>query len=348
MPLFPAVLYSLAGAWERPLGEVDSTTSQAFSKRAVDMQIVNTEKLTKEFGELVAVNELGFSVEKGQVLGLIGPNGAGKTTLLKMLSSIVRPTRGTIEVMGQSLAEEYLSIRKKIGYLPDFFNLYSDLKIEECLEFFAKAYGVDPAESPKRIEQTLTYIGLADKRGDYIQNLSRGMVQRLGIGVSLVHDPSLFLLDEPASGLDPRARIELRDLLKRLSSDGKTIVISSHILTELSGFCTHIAVMNKGRLVLLGSVDDIEAQMSGARRVAVTVVDRVDEAVSCIEEETTAHNVQFSENTVTFDTSMTREALSALNARLVQKGLLVCGLKEEKRDLEDLFMKITTDTQAEE
>ena len=307
-----------------------------------NMGILEVNSIRKEFGTVVAVNEVSLSVEKGQVLGLIGPNGAGKTTLLRMLATVLRPTSGSVRLLGYDLAKQYLDIRKHIGYLPDFFNLYNDLTLRECLEFFAKAYKVEDKLIPQRVAEVLTYVELQSKRDDFIRHLSRGLVQRMGVAVLLVHDPDVFLLDEPASGLDPKARIQLREVLKKLSSEGKTIIISSHILTELSGFCSHIALMNKGNIVLHGAVDEIQEKVFDSRKICVSVLENCDEAVRIIKEfpNTTIGTVQ--DNEITVEISAGESELAALNSRLVAKGIKVFGFSEQKTDLEDLFMKIST------
>ncbi|MCP4610547.1 MAG: ABC transporter ATP-binding protein [Planctomycetes bacterium] len=307
------------------------------------MDILEINKIRKEYGTLVAVNDISLSVEKGQVLGLIGPNGAGKTTLLRILATILRPTNGNVRLLGYDLAKEYLAIRKHIGFLPDFFGLYNDLTLRECLEFFAKAYKVENTIIPKRVDEVLDYIELQDKRDDFIRNLSRGMVQRMGVGVLLVHNPNVFLLDEPASGLDPKARIQLRAVLKRLSSEGKTIIISSHILTELSGFCTHIALMNKGNVVLHGAVDDIQKQVFGSKKICISVLDNCDQAVEIIKEFPDTKIEIVKDNNITLEIKAEESELASLNSKLVTQGVKVFNFCEEKKDLEDLFMKISTD-----
>ena len=233
------------------------------------MSIVQLQGLRKEYSSLAAVDDVSFSVEPGQVVGLIGPNGAGKTTLLRMLATLLPPTDGTATVCGADLRKQPLAVRRSIGYLPDFFNLYPDLTLRECLDFFARAYGVAAEAVAERVEATLTFVNLESKKDSLIRHLSRGMVQRMGLATLLVREPEVFLLDEPASGLDPMARIQLRDILRRLSQQGKTILISSHILTELSGFCTHIAIMNRGQLVMYGSVEEIERQIAEIGRAHV-------------------------------------------------------------------------------
>lgn len=305
------------------------------------MEILEVNSLRKEFGTVVAVNDVSLSVDKGQVWGLIGPNGAGKTTLLRILATVLRPTSGRVRLLGYDLAKEYLAIRKHIGFLPDFFNLYNDLTLRECLEFFAKAYKVEDKLISQRIDEVLDYIELQSKRNDFIRHLSRGMVQRMGVGVLLVHGPDVFLLDEPASGLDPKARIQLRAILTKLSREGKTIIISSHILTELSGFCSHIALMNEGKIVLQGAVDEIQQKVFDSRKIRVSVLENCDQAVRLIKEfpDTKIGTVQ--DNDITVEISAGESELAALNSHLVSKGIKVFSFGEEKTDLEDLFMKIS-------
>jgi ABC-2 type transport system ATP-binding protein len=305
------------------------------------MQVLEAGSLRKEFGTLVAVNNVSFAVEQGQVLGLIGPNGAGKTTLLRMLATILQPTSGSIRIMGYDSGREYLQIRKRIGYLPDFFNLYNDLTIRECLEFFAKAYNIGDKQVSSKIDEVLGLIELEDKQNDFVRHLSRGMVQRMGLGAVLVHEPDVLLLDEPASGLDPRARIGLRQVLKKQSSQGKTVIISSHILTELSDFCTHIAIMNKGHIVLHGSVEQIQRRVFNIRQITVSVAGQTDAAVSAIKEFPGAGAVKADESRITVEIDADDNKLAELNSYLVSKGIRVCGLYEQKADLEDLFMKLS-------
>ena len=305
------------------------------------MEILEVDNLRKEFGTLVAVNNISLSVEKGQVWGLIGPNGAGKTTLLRMLATVLRPTSGSVQLLGFDLAKEYLKIRRHIGFLPDFFNLYNDLTLQECLEFFAKAYRVEDELIPQRVDEVLDYIELQNKRDDFIRHLSRGMVQRMGVGVLLVHDPDVFLLDEPASGLDPKARIQLRAVLTKLSGEGKTIIISSHILTELSGFCSHIALMNEGDVVLHGAVDEIQRKIFDSRKIRISVLEDCDKAVQLIERFSKTKIETVRDNEITVEISAGESELAALNSHLVSKGIKVFSFGEEKTDLEDLFMKIS-------
>lgn len=261
---------------------------------------------------------------------------------MRILATILAPTDGDVNVLGNNLKKDYLDIRKCIGFMPDFFNLYNDLTLEECLEFFAQAYKVDPKIIPQQVDLALKYVNLESKRHDFIRHLSRGMVQRLGVAVLLVHNPELFLLDEPASGLDPKARIQLREILKKLSSDGKTIIISSHILTELSGFCTHIAIMNKGRMVMYGSVDDIQKKITGTKKVNITVLDDIAKAVKLLEEYIPPEAISVKENTISVKVAAEPKEMASLNAYLVGEGVQVVEFYEEKTNLEDLFMQISS------
>jgi ABC-2 type transport system ATP-binding protein len=305
------------------------------------MATLEAESVRKEFGTLVAVDDVSLSVGGGQVVGLIGPNGAGKTTLLRILGTLLRPTWGGARVLGYDLATQYLDIRRHIGFLPDFFNLYGDLTLRECLRFFAEAYGVAPCFVAEHVDRALEYVELEDKRDSLIRHLSRGMVQRMGVGILLAHDPDLFLLDEPASGLDPKARIQLRNILKKLSSDGKTIIISSHILTELSGFCSHIAIMNHGRIKLFGAVEDIQQKVAGSRQIDINVLSDCDRAVALIRQFPGASVSDVYGQTITVEMTGGPRELAALNAHLVREGIEVSGFAERKTDIEDLFMKIS-------
>ena len=307
------------------------------------MIVLKTNKIRKEFGALVAVNDVSLTVEKGQVLGLIGPNGAGKTTLLRILATLLRPTDGSAEILGHSLTKRYLEIRKHIGFMPDFFNLYNDLKLDECLEFFAKAYKVPAKLIPKKIDEALEYVELAHKRDDYIRHLSRGMVQRMGVATLLVHDPQILLLDEPASGLDPKARIKLRQILKRLSAEGRTVIISSHILTELSGFCSHVAIMNAGKIVVIGDVDQVSTDIITSAKLVISVIDKCDEAANLIKEYPDTKLLNVDDHTLTVETKREPEQLADLNAHLIKNNIRVTSFYEEKADLEDVFMKISSD-----
>jgi len=310
------------------------------------MNIIDAMKLRKEYGTLVAVRDVDFRVEAGQVVGLIGPNGAGKTTLLRMLATLLQPTRGEVKVFGLDIGKDYLEIRKRIGYLPDFFNLYSDLTLRECLRFFADSYGVRREIQEEKIQEVLGFVDLEEKKDGLIHHLSRGMVQRMGLATLLVRDPELYLLDEPASGLDPKARIQLREILKKLSGAGKTVIISSHILTELSEFCTHISIMNKGQIVCQGSVEEIRQTVAGGRMVQISVLDRRDEAAEMLgRSNLPLVMTDTCDSTISIRVSGGLEDIAAANKLLVENGIAVYSVREVKMDIEDLFMKISSEQQ---
>jgi ABC-2 type transport system ATP-binding protein len=306
------------------------------------MEILQINNIRKEFGALVAVNDVTMSIEQGQVVGLIGPNGAGKTTLLRILATLLRPTDGNATILGHDLRKDYLQIRQRLGFLPDFFNLYNDLTLQECLEFFAKAYKVEPKLIAERVDAVLKFVDLEDKRNSFIHHLSRGMVQRMGVGVLLVRDPEVLLLDEPASGLDPMQRIKLREVLKKLSAEGKTTIISSHILTELDGLCSHIAIMNKGKIILYGAVDEIQQKIAGAGNVVITVLDNCDGAARLVKEFPNTKIISVQNNTIIAQAGALLEELAELNKYLVNNGVKVVAFSQEKTDLEDIFMKISS------
>jgi ABC-2 type transport system ATP-binding protein len=302
--------------------------------------IIDAKNIRKEFGTVVAVDGVTFSVNKGWIVGLIGPNGAGKTTLLNILSTLIRPTSGKAKVLGHNLRTGYRKIRKKIGLMPDFFNLYKDLKLHECLDFFARAYDVETITIPRRINEVLDLVGMAEKKNAYVRNLSRGMVQRVGLATILIHEPELLLLDEPASGLDPQARIQLRAILRDLSLRGKTIVISSHILTELSGFCTHIALMDKGKFSYFGQVDQMGVDQNEKVVISVTVIKDSDRAVDLIGGLEFAQLVSRNNNTIMVQMDNDPLTMAQLNAHLVHASLDVIEFKIQQVNIEERFIQI--------
>ncbi len=310
--------------------------------------VIETEKIRKEYGTLVAVNDVDLSFEKGQVIGLIGPNGAGKTTLLRMMATLLHPTSGQLRVLGNDLHEDQRVLRKNIGYLPDFFNLCPDLTLKECLAFFGSAYDIDQSELPSRIDQAIDMVDMQDKCDSMIQNLSRGMVQRMGLATLLVRDPQIYLLDEPASGLDPKARIQLRKVLQTLSEQGKTVVISSHILTELAGFCSHIAIMNHGAVVAFGSVDEMAQRMSSGLKVSMTLLENAEKAAEYIRHHSDAKNIEIDQKDIRFDLEGSVENIADINTMLVKQGFRIISLSENKLDLEDVFLEISSKSNQEE
>ena len=281
---------------------------------------VRTVALTKRYGSLAAVNALDLEVPEGSVFGLIGPNVAGKSTTFAILASILSPTSGTAEVAGFNPSDDPRSVRRHLGYMPDVLGVYDNLRVDEYLEFFAAAHELRRSSWPGLIDGLLELVGLEVKREAMVESLSRGMKQRLALARALVHDPEVLVLDEPASGLDPRARVELRTLLGELRAMGKTVVISSHILTEMEEMCSHVAIMEAGRLLAAGEPGEIGDRLRGGHEVVVRLAGGEEQRY-----------------TVTGE-----EAQRALLHRLVaEEGLPVVEFREDGAGLEQLFMDVT-------
>ncbi len=306
------------------------------------MQTIQIEKLRKEFGNLVAINDLSLNIHAGEIVGLIGPNGAGKTTLLRMLATLISPTDGSATLLGLDLRNDYLAIRRHVGYLPDFFNLYLDLTLRECLTFFTQAYGVPAKEAAVRIQEALQFVDLAERSDAMVGHLSRGMVQRFGLATLLVRKPDILLLDEPASGLDPLARAQLRNVLKKLGSEGCTVIVSSHILPELADFCTHIALLDHGRLVVQGEINAVRRAIPTRRRLEIAVLDDPAPTAALVARQPGFEVVAIAGNLLQVETTAAPETLAALNATLVAGGARVVRFVEQTSSIEDVFRHLTT------
>jgi len=276
--------------------------------------------LTKRYGSLFAVRDLSLEIPKGSGFGLIGPNGAGKTTTFSVLASLLKPTAGSVSVLGFDPVRQPREVRRRLGYMPDILGVYDGLQVDEYLEFFAAAYRVPKASWPATIETLLELVDLSTKRTARVNSLSRGMKQRLSLARALVHDPEVLILDEPASGLDPRARVELRNLLGELRSMGKTIVVSSHILSELAEMCTEVGIMEKGVLLASGTPSSIRTQMGEHRRIRVRLAGGEERSFEVDDDAEQA----------------------ALLRKLLDDGEPVLEFTEVGHGLEDLFMQITT------
>jgi ABC-2 type transport system ATP-binding protein len=307
--------------------------------------MIETRDLTKMYGDLYALNRLTIKLEKGDVYGFIGPNGAGKTTTMRILATLLNPTWGEATVCGHSIYNGAKEIRRLIGYMPDFFGVYDDMKVIEYLEFFAAAYRIKGPERRKKCDQVLELVDLGYKRDALVTSLSRGMTQRLGLARVLLHEPQVLLLDEPASGLDPRARIEMRGLLKELRNMGKTILVSSHILPELADICNKIGIIERGKLLFDGDVQSAIRQVRVHTVMRVAVADgQMAPARDQLQRHSSVLSVEERENDsntllVTLNDGV--EDGSFIADILVHNGLRLKMLKEEEIDLEDVFMGIT-------
>ena len=260
------------------------------------MPVVHVQHLRKEYESITAVNGLCLHLDEGDIFGFIGPNCAGKTTTIKMLATLLRPTAGTATIGGHDILREPEQVRALIGYMPDFFGVYDDIKVWEYLDFFAAAYKLPREKRARVVDDVLQLTDLTAKKDAYVEELSRGMKQRLCLAKTLVHDPQVLLLDEPASGLDPRARIEIKELLKELKRMGKTILISSHILPELADFCNKIGIIEKGELVISGGVQEILQQVAGGHVLEIRVLDDPQPAVAMLREVPSVRTAQVAED----------------------------------------------------
>ncbi len=303
--------------------------------------IIETINLTKRYGELVALNNLHLNIEEGECFGYIGPNGAGKTTTIKILATLLQPTWGEARICGHVIGYQSRRIRPLIGYVPDSFGAYSDMVVQEYLEFFASAYGITGQARRRIVGDTLDLTDLTYKRDALVDSLSRGMKQRLSIARVLLHDPKVLLLDEPASGLDPRARIEIRELLKELHRMGKTIVISSHILPELAELCTTVGIIERGELLFHGPVREATRQARLGTRVLIGVSGQVETAIRVLEGLEPVKSVQQNNGSICVELKNEIHDFSFLAAALVNHRVPITELREEEVNLETAFLRLT-------
>ena len=303
--------------------------------------MIETHELTKMYGELYALNRLNLTLNQGDVYGFIGPNGAGKTTTMRILSTLLNPSWGEATVCGYSIYTGSKEIRRVIGYMPDFFGVYDDMKVVEYLEFFASAYRIKGAARRKICEEVLELVDLTYKRDALVTSLSRGMTQRLGLARTLLHDPQVLLLDEPASGLDPRARIEMRALLKELRTMGKTILVSSHILPELADICNKIGIIEQGCLLVNGEVTEVMKQVRTDIVLNIAVTERMTDAANMLESQPEVETVQDKNGVLVVKLNEGVNQYGFLANRLVEQGYELTLFKEDEINLETAFMHLT-------
>ena len=312
--------------------------------------VVETRGLVKRYGDQLAVAGVDLVVGPGEIYGLVGPNGAGKTTMMKILATLLAQTAGEAYVTGIPVDADPLEVRRRIGYMPDFYGVYDDLRVWEYLDFFARCYGVPANRRMTMIGELLEIVGLTDKRTSYVEALSRGMRQRLCLAHTLVHDPALLILDEPASGLDPRARVEMREILRELRAMGKTVLVSSHILPELGEMCTGVAIIDHGRVLRSGSIDEIERSLRASALLRIDILG--DEAAIAAAREwlgTDQRIADVLEGTTNGDGAVRIEASfdgppqaqADLLRAMVEAGHRVVGFSQATSDLEEIFLKVT-------
>ena len=303
--------------------------------------IVQTINLTKRYGKLTALNNLHLNIEDGECFGYIGPNGAGKTTTIKILATLLQPTWGEARVCGHVVGYESRRIRPLIGYVPDFFGAYEDMVVQEYLEFFASAYNIVGMQRTKVVGDVLELTDLVYKRDSMVDSLSRGMQQRLSVARVLLHDPKVLLLDEPASGLDPRARIEMRELLKELRVMGKTIIISSHILHELAELCTTVGVIEKGELLFHGGIDEIIRRVKTGTKLHVSVTEQQDLAALLLQRSPGIKSVEQENGRLVVELEQTTHDFSPIAKLLMDNNFKLHEIREEEINLETAFMRLT-------
>jgi ABC-2 type transport system ATP-binding protein len=308
--------------------------------------IIETRGLVKRYGKITAVNNLSLQVPQGAIYGFAGPNGAGKTSTMRILTTLMLPTSGQAYIDEHEVTKEPRLVRRLIGYMPDYFGVYEDMKVWEYLDFFAACYDIPDNERPGMINDLLDLVDLAHRRDDMVDKLSRGMKQRLCLARTLVHDPQVLILDEPASGLDPRARVEIRELLVELSRMGKTIFFSTHILADVAEICTHIGIIEAGQMVVQGRMEDVRRQLMPYREAIVTLLDRTDDAKKALvvvpgvtevldmpdEQGRKRLRVHFNGDD---------QVAHAMVQAITSQGIPMVNFNEQSQDLETVFMKVT-------
>lgn len=314
--------------------------------------VVQTDQLTKKYGEFTALDSLTISVDRGRILGFIGHNGAGKTTTIRILVGLSRPTSGSATVAGVDCVKDSRKVKQLVGYMPDRFGSYDNMRVREYLDFFGAAFGIPRRDRLKRIDGVLDVTGSRYMQDRFVETLSHGMQQRVGIARTLLHDPEVLILDEPANGLDPQARIDMREILLRLASLGKTLIVTSHILPELSRICDQVAIVHRGKLQAFGSLEEVTRQFQQKRTVEVQLAsaDEIGKAIPVIEasvSESDEITPSPAEAIVRFQTTLPDDELGRVLVKLVEAKILVTQFREVAGDLEDAFLTVTRAEDAE-
>lgn len=303
--------------------------------------MLHIKDLTKNYGSFTAVNHLTLNVPEGDLFGFVGPNGAGKTTTIRIVCGLLKSSGGSVQIGTTSAPVGSKEMKRLIGYVPDFFGVYDNLKVKEYMDMYGSMYSMNSKDIERLSDDLLELVNLSDKKEVYVDTLSRGMKQRLCVARALLHNPKLLILDEPNSGLDPRARVEMKELLLNLRSMGKTIIISSHILSELSEMCNSIGIMNRGQLVTAGRIDDIMAKLRDDKRIHIQVASEMEPAVRLMQEQAGVVVESVRENEIIISHSGSDQQVCAMLGYLIQNQIVLTGFHREEGSLESLFMQLT-------
>ena len=303
--------------------------------------MIKIERLVKYYGSFLALDGLSLRIDKGELFGFVGPNGAGKTTTMKIIAGLLPYESGELWIDGEAVVSGTGSWKEKIGYMPDFFGVYDNLKVMEYMEVYASVYGMEGRETTRYLYELLDHMGLSDKADAYVDHLSRGMKQRLCLARALIHDPPILILDEPASGMEPRARYELREILRQLSADGKTIIVSSHILPDLAEMCTSIGIIEKGKMVVKGTVEQIMSRFNASNPLVMQFTSGQETGMRILKENPLTQNIASRGNSVSVIFHGGAEEEADLLAQLISKGARVSSYRREEGNLEELFLRLT-------
>ena len=305
--------------------------------------MINVKDLSKTYGSRKALDHVSFEVPRGEIFGFVGPNGAGKTTTIRILAALLEPTAGQALIDGADVTRQPDLVHERLGYMPDFFGVYDQLTVSEYLHFYAACYRQPKQRRQKIVNDLLELVGLPERRNQAVDTLSRGLKQRLCLARALVHDPAVLLLDEPASGLDPRARVEMREILKTLQGMGKTIVISSHILPELTELCTMVGIIDHGKIRATGPVQEVIQRLTSGRRLRINVLGQREEAIKTLTALSAVRGVETVEGAIEAQFEGDEAAAAAILQSLIAAGIRVSGFSQMESDLEDAFLKATSE-----
>ncbi|QHQ61040.1 ATP-binding cassette domain-containing protein [Anaerocolumna sedimenticola] len=304
--------------------------------------MLNIKNLTKTYGKFIALDNLKMEIKKGEIFGFVGPNGAGKTTTMRIIAGLLKSDSGEVFVDGINARTNLKELKNKIGYMPDFFGVYDNLKALEYMEFYASIYGITGNKARRLCLELMDLVRLSDQADSYVDEMSRGMKQRLCLARSMVHDPELLILDEPASGLDPRARVEMKEILRELHDKGKTILISSHILPELAQLCSNIGIIEKGKMVLSGTVEEILSIRGVASPIVMKFTANQEKAVEVLKQNPLVQNIIIRDNSISILFKGKEAEEANILAAMIGNGALLSSFAREESNLESLFMQITT------